>query len=63
MPWYRMPNGEPIHMHFGSMGNKNAPRPCGARRSDGKFCGWVSSFECDMPAGDMRPAALQSACV
>ncbi len=47
MPWYRVPlNGGVVHLHLGSRGNRNAPRPCAV-------CGWISERLCDwkMPNG------------
>lgn len=47
MPFYRMPDGTEVHINFGSAGNKKAPRPCVARRPDGRICGWISGYQCD----------------
>jgi hypothetical protein len=54
MPWYRMPNGNPLHINFGGSGNKKAPRPCGARRGDGSVCGWFSTYQCDWKLPEIR---------
>lgn len=40
MPWYNLPGGGTVHLHFGSKGNRNAPKPCCA-------CGCISSRLCD----------------
>lgn len=40
MPWYRMPNGNPVHIKLGGARNRTAPLPC-------LKCGWISSFLCD----------------
>jgi len=47
MPFYRMPNGNPVHINFGHKRNQTAPRPCAARRADGSFCAWLSGYQCD----------------
>jgi len=55
MPWYRMPNGDKVHINFGHAGNKKAPRPCGARRPDGTVCGWMAGYQCDWKTGAPYP--------
>lgn len=51
MPFYRMPNGNRMHINFGS-GNRTAPRPCHAATSPGVICAWISGFACDWKEGD-----------
>lgn len=51
MPWYRMKDGTPMHLNFGSRGNKRAPLPCMARREDKSTCLVISAYECDWKLG------------
>lgn len=53
MPFYRMPNGDPYHINFGSAGSKKAPRPCGAKRADGTPCACMSEMLCDWKMYDI----------
>lgn len=50
MPWYRMPDGTPVHLNLGR-GNRSAPPACRVLRLDGSVCGWLSGYQCDWKIG------------
>lgn len=60
MPFYRMPDGAPVHVKLSGRKTR-APAPCAAKRPDGTKCGWMSGYLCDWPvneAGDTCDAPL-----
>jgi len=58
MPWYRGPNGLPMHLHFGSAANRSAPHGCQAKRPRGDWCGMFPACRCDWKTGGGKTCSV-----